>query len=86
VDLAHELEPVDARHLDVAERQIDGLLRQALQRLGRIACDDDSIAGSGEDALDGAAIELLVIDDEDVKRLAGMAQGNLRRAEGAAPL
>jgi hypothetical protein len=83
VDLAHELEPVDARHLDVAERQIDGLCRQALECLGRIACDDDAVAGSAEDTLDGASIELLVVDDEDVKGLAGMAQVDLRRAEGA---
>jgi hypothetical protein len=62
---------------------MDWLARDDFERRGRVARRGDVVADAGEDALEGAAIELLVVDDEDV----GFSQRIcLRPAEGGAPI
>jgi two-component system response regulator HydG len=79
VNLPHQFEPVDAGHLDVRENEVDRLARDDFERRRGIARRGDVVANAGEDALEGAAVELLIIDDEDV----GFSQWNcLRVAEG----
>jgi DNA-binding NtrC family response regulator len=66
VDLAHELETAQARHLDVAEHEVDGLGGEQPERLGGVARGRDLVADAAQDPLEGPPIELLVVDDENV--------------------
>jgi hypothetical protein len=67
VDLADELEPVDAGHLDVGENEVQRLLGDDGKGLRGVSCDRHRVAHSLEDALQGVAIKLFVVDDEDVR-------------------
>ena len=71
MDLADELEAVDAGHLNIAEHEIDRCSRDQLECFDRIRGHQDVIADAPQDALDRAAIEFLVIDDENVVLLQG---------------
>ena len=71
MDLTDQLEAVDAGHLDVAEHEIDGFSRDQLERFDRIRGHQYVVADAPQDAFDRAAIEFLVIDDEDVILLQG---------------
>jgi hypothetical protein len=66
VDLAHQLEAVDARHSDIGEHQIHRLARNHQDRLAGVARLRDLVPDPDEDALEGAPIELLVVDYENV--------------------
>jgi hypothetical protein len=71
VDLPDEFEPGNPRHLDVAEHEVKGLGRHERHRLAGVACSAHLMAGSREDPLQGAPVELLVVDDQDVGLLQG---------------
>ena len=66
-DLAHQLEPADARHLDVAEHEIDRLVRDELHGLARVARRRDLMARAREDPLHRFAVQLVVIDHEHMR-------------------
>ena len=79
MDLAHQLEAVDAGHPDVGQHQVHRRAGYDLQGFRRIPGGRYVVAGARQDALEGAAVELLVVGDEDV-RLGQI--GDLRQAEG----
>jgi len=59
------------------------LARNDVQGFRGVRGRGDLMADPQQDALDGAAIQLLIVDDEDGRRRQGL-QGGLRLAEGAA--
>jgi DNA-binding NtrC family response regulator len=79
VDLAHQLEPGDAGHLDVAQHEVEPARGDALERLAGIAGRGDLVAGAREDALECTPVQLFVVDDQDV----GTAQRALQSGGGA---
>ena len=81
VDLTHQLQAVQARHLDVAQDEVDAGRGDEVERLGGVARGRDLVADARQDALDGPSVELLVVDDEDLGLL--HRWDGLRSAEGA---
>ena len=71
MDLTDQLETVDAGHLDIAEHEIDRSSRDQMERFGRIRSHQNVVADAPQDPLDRAAIEFLVVDNEDVILLQG---------------
>jgi hypothetical protein len=67
VDLPHQLESVEPGHAHVRDDQVETALREDRQRLGGVACLADLMAHAREDPPERTAVELLVIDDEDVR-------------------
>jgi hypothetical protein len=57
---------VDAGHPHVAEHEVDGLCGDDGHRLAGVARARNPMADPGEDSLERPAVELLVVDDEDV--------------------
>jgi hypothetical protein len=66
VNLPHQLEAVDSGHFDVRENQVDRLARDDFERRCGVTRRGDVMAYANEDALEGSAIEFLVVNDEDV--------------------
>ena len=79
-DLPDEFEAVDAGHLNVAENEIDGFGRNLLESFGRVPRHQDFEARAMKNALDRAAIEFFVVDDEHAIFL----QGDSPRSGGGA--
>jgi len=71
MDLADQLETVDAGHLDITEHEVDRFSRDQLERFDRIRGHQDVVSDAPQNTLDRAAIEFLIIDDEDVILLQG---------------
>jgi len=76
-NLSDQFEAVDARHLDVAQHQVHADGGHLLQGFRCVPGHHDVVADACENAFDGSAIELLVVDDEDFRflhRRCGSAQ------------
>jgi hypothetical protein len=56
VDLPHQFEPVDSRHLDVRENEVDRLVRYEFERRRGVARGGNVVAAADEDALEGASV------------------------------
>src|SRR6266446_4122848 len=64
-DAAEEGQPVDARHADVEEDQIEGLRLGLPKRGGAVLDGRDLVAGSAEALLEDPAEAVFVVGDED---------------------
>ncbi len=67
MDLTHQLEPVDSRHPDVREDQVEALARDDGDRLGGVLGLGDAVPDARENALERAPVELLVVYDQNVR-------------------
>ncbi len=63
VDLADQLEPVDTRHPDIAEHEVEAFCADRRHRLGGAGGGRDLVAGSLQHALECAPVELFVVDN-----------------------
>src|SRR5215469_2205104 len=79
LQLAHQLDAVDAGHAHVAQDEVDGLRGDEGQSLARVSGQRDREPHAREHAVQGPAVEFLIIDDENV-RFSQLR--NLRAAEG----
>ena len=70
LDLLHDVDAADVRHLQVDDRQVDVALAQLLVHLAAVGDGGDAVAILLQDLLDQLARVLVVIDDEysDVHR------------------
>jgi len=78
VDLPHELEAVDARHLDVAEHEIEWLGGDDPHGLAGVSRREHAVADPDENPLEGASVELFVVDDQYVRFAQKSISGSLR--------
>ena len=77
-DLPHQLQSADARHLHVAEHEIQWSRGHDGHRFGRVAGGGDTVPHAAENPLEGVSVELLVVYDEDM----GLLQGGTSAAGG----
>ena len=85
LDHLRELEPADARHLDVEHDRRDVVIEQ--QRAARVSASvgaQEAVARIVEDRLERVEVSRLVVDEQDVDRVGIAVTGTARPAAATA--